>query len=122
MAFAFLLTLTLIVAGAGYCGMHSLSNEIEQILHVDSKTAEHSARARANTANLRRYEKDYFLNLNDAKKKADYLEKWNDERTHLVERLNDLKKLADDKEEIATVNQMLADLQVYEEQFTKVRA
>lgn len=122
LAFTALLTLTLVVAASGYWGMNSLTTETKKILHVDAKTAEHSGRARANTANLRRYEKDYFLNIADKKKQTEYLEKWVDERNHLTSRLADLEQLADEDSDHATVKQMNADLAAYNEGFAHVRS
>jgi len=50
-------------------------------------------RARANIVGLRRFEKDYFLNIGVKAKEADYLNEWNREREHLIERLADLESI-----------------------------
>ncbi len=116
-----LLVLTLVVAGSGYWGMNSLSNETSSMLAHEAKLSEHSARARANTANLRRYEKDYFLNLGDAAKLADYATKWADQKERLEDRLKDLGEVAQSNEDKAAVKQMQADLATYAAGWEKVK-
>ena len=64
------------------------------ILTVRSPLVEHSQRARANTLGLRRFEKDYFINIGAPEKQADYLAKWKDQKERLLERLEVLDKLA----------------------------
>src|SRR5438445_8581697 len=94
MAISLLLILMFAVAGSGYWGMKSISEKTVSMLRGDAKLAEHSSRARANTANLRRYEKDYFLNIGDNAKETDYFQKWTEQKDHLQARLSDLEKLA----------------------------
>src|SRR5437763_1260942 len=121
-AISFLLVLMFAVAGSGYWGMKSISQGTVNMLRGDAKLAEHSSRARANTANLRRYEKDYFLNIGDAVKQADYLQKCSTEKSHLEARLSDLEKNpAASTEEKQTLKTMLSDLAVYDVAFAKVK-
>src|SRR4051812_27692486 len=121
-AISLLLVLMFAVAGSGYWGMKSISGGTVNMLRGDAKLAEHSSRARANTANLRRYEKDYFLNIGDAAKQAGYLQQWSTEKEHLQARLNDLENNpAATGEEKQTVKTAQSDLAVYDTGFQKVR-
>ena len=106
--FGLVLFFLLIVAGVGYWGTQSVADETASMLNGPSKMVEHAERARANIVGLRRFEKDYFLNLGDEEKKSEYAAKWSYQREHLLVRLSDLDKYAsseDDKRWIATMRE-----------------
>ncbi|HEX7150216.1 MAG TPA: methyl-accepting chemotaxis protein [Thermoanaerobaculia bacterium] len=113
LAFSVVLILMLGVAAAGYWGLHRAVRTSLETLNGDAKLAEHSARARANTIGMRRYEKDIFINLASAEQRKEYAAQWNEERERLTARLDDLQKLAvreQDKKQIASMH---GDLQAY---------
>ena len=118
-AFLALLALMLIVAGVGYWGLDVTAALTYRILAQDATLVEHSQRARANTVGMRRYEKDFFLNIGDAEKEREYLAKWGEERDKIKERFEVLEKVAatDDREVLAS---MRHDLATYEAGFIKV--
>ena len=100
------------------------SNTTVHMLEGDANIAEHAARARANVNALRRFEKDYFINVGDATKEAQYLKEWTDERDSVTARLNDLEKYADKtdeaKEDKERVRVMRTELAAYIVGFNKV--
>jgi methyl-accepting chemotaxis protein len=90
----------------GYWGTESVANETAQMLNGPEKMVEHAERARANIVELRRFEKDYFLNIGDKEKELEYQAKWSQQREHLMARLADLEKYStneDDKRWISTM-------------------
>ncbi len=119
LAFGLVLSMTLLVAAAGYWGLRATGALATKIVTVDSPLVEHSQRARANTLGLRRYEKDYFLNIGSAEKEADYLAKWQDQFNRLSERLDVLDGLATDVDK-ETIKVMRKDAATYDEGFKKV--
>ena len=57
--------LLIVVAGAGYWGLNDIHDTIRVILQDDSKLAEDSLRARIDILDMRRFEKDFQLNMGD---------------------------------------------------------
>lgn len=108
LGFGLVLFFLLVAAGVGYWGTESVANQTESVLNGPEKMVEHSERARANIVELRRFEKDYFLNIGDKDKESDYANKWSTQREHLMARLADLEKYAandDDKKKISTMRE-----------------
>jgi methyl-accepting chemotaxis protein len=120
LAFGLLLAFMAMVALSGYWGLKQTSAVALRILHVDSPLVEHSQRVRANTLGLRRFEKDYFLNIGSAEKLADYHAKWKDQRERLIERLDTLDSVASADEDKDTIKAMRKDLDAYAEGFGRV--
>ena len=121
LSFALLLSLLLVVACVGYWGTVSVTNETMQMLNGPLKMVEHSERARANIVELRRFEKDYFLNIGDPQKQADYLTKWNSQREHLMARLADLEKYASEDDDKKLISTMKEEYSKYEAGVNQVR-
>src|SRR5216684_2812019 len=99
--------LTLAVGVAGYWGMQSISRTTHDMLAQEAQIARHSARLRAHVLGLRRYEKDMFINLADARKVDDYEKKFQVEHRHLTDRLGDLRGLAartEDKDRVEAMS------------------
>jgi methyl-accepting chemotaxis protein len=122
LAFGLVLALMGTVSAAGYWGLETVAGLAREILNVSSPLVEHSQRARANTLGLRRFEKDYFLNIGSAEKEADYLAKWKDQMKRLDERLDELEKLTQADADRDTVRAMRKDANTYNEGFQKVVA
>ena len=93
LGFALVLSLMAVVSTAGYWGLETVAALARDILTVRSQLVEHSQRARADTLGLRRFEKDYFLNIGDREKEAEYLGKWKDQKQRLLGQLDTLEKL-----------------------------
>jgi methyl-accepting chemotaxis protein len=121
LAFATLVALVVITAGVGYWGMQSISGLAERILAVDVVGADTSGQAQAATLELRRYEKDYFLNMGDSAKQEEYLAKWKETHQKLLANLNTLDALPLGDEADQKIAGMRASLGAYDTGFERVR-
>ena len=120
LGFGFVLAMLIGIGLSGYWGASSISNMTVAMLQGDSTVAEHASRARANILGLRRYEKDYFINIGAKDKEEEYIKKWQEQHEHLIARIKDAEKgaaLQQDKDMLQTMKTELAN---YESGFTKV--
>jgi methyl-accepting chemotaxis protein len=92
-----------------------------EILLSDAFMAEEALEVRAAALQLRRFEKDYFLNIGATDKQTEYLVKWHDARAELVRHLEELQRLVTSASDKQILAQMLVDLAAYESGFEKVR-
>jgi len=122
LAFATLVALALALGASGYWGLSNVDSTAERILTVHVAAADTSGQVQASTLNLRRDEKDYFLNLADVAVRAEYLEKWKSEHQNMHSLLDKLNGLVEDDESHAKISAMRAALAGYDEGFEKVRA
>jgi len=122
LGFGLLLALVALVAGSGYRSTRLASSLAMDILKVESPLVEHSQRVRANTLGLRRFEKDVFLNVDNAEKVAEYVTKWKDQRDRLLERIAVLDSLETQDSGKAAIRSMRADAATYEQGFNRVLA
>jgi methyl-accepting chemotaxis protein len=120
LAFATLVGLALALAATGYWGIHTIASTAEEILSVDVVAADTSGQVQAATLNLRRYEKDYFLNMGDAKQRDQYLDQWKNERQLLLGLLDKLNAIVEDAER-AKIATMRTALDRYDDGFEKLR-
>ena len=79
--------LVVAVALSGRMGLAHAKDTTQEILLKDAHLAEEALEARSFTLQLRRYEKDYFLNIGAPAVQAEYLVKWKDAHEALVARL-----------------------------------
>src|SRR5229473_7799886 len=93
LAFGISILLVAVVAVAGFWGLSQAVQTTYGILHHDAKMMEQASQAQANGLELRRYEKDEFLNIGDAQKESDYSDKWNKEQADLTENLKTLAQI-----------------------------
>src|SRR5260370_5824023 len=116
-----LVVLLLISMGlSGYWGLEAITRETLKVLEGDAKVVTLAARAKATTLELRRFEKDTFLNIEEPQVRTQYAAKWDGQRQKLREVFTELEKFqlsADDK---ASLRSMREDLDVYEGGYTKV--
>jgi methyl-accepting chemotaxis protein len=108
-------------AAAAYWGLERVAGLATEILKVDAPLVEHSQRARANTVGLRRFEKDYLLNIGSPEKETESLARWKDQRKRLDERLEALAKLSQTDADRDAVRSMRKDAAAYDEGFQKVQ-
>jgi methyl-accepting chemotaxis protein len=121
---AALALLALLVIAAAFSGRLALSHvqdTTQEILLSDAFMAEEALEVRAAALQLRRFEKDYFLNIGATDKQTEYLVKWHDARAELVRHLEELKRLVTSASDKQILAQMLVDLAAYEIGFEKVR-
>jgi methyl-accepting chemotaxis protein len=111
LSFGIVLLLLLVAAAVGWWGVKAVTGTTVAMLHGDAQIAEHSARARADTLGLRRFEKDIFINIDNTEKVNEYYTKWGETREKVKSRIADLEKAASlpkDKETIKSVKENLA--------------
>jgi methyl-accepting chemotaxis protein len=114
--------LVIAVALSGRMGLSHAKDTTREILLKDAHLAEEALEVRSYTLQLRRYEKDYFLNIGAPATQADYLAKWNASHEALVSHLNELDALVSTPADHETLRSMQADLAAYTAGFEKVAA
>jgi methyl-accepting chemotaxis protein len=122
LAFAMLVALSLILGGSGYWGLSSVASTADWIMNVHVQAADTSGQVQAATLELRRYEKDYFLNIASPSTRAEYLEKWQGESQNLQALLDKLAGLVETEDARTKIRSMRAALVGYDAGFEKVRA
>jgi len=122
LGFGSVLVLTATVCAAAYWGLTTMDAMAREVLQVAYPLVAHSQNARSSTLALRRFEKDGFLNIGNAEKEAEYLDKWSEQKQSLDESLDALDKLVRNAGDRDTVRSMRADAASYEEGFHKVLA
>ena len=126
LGFGLLLFLLVVLGVVGYIGTSTIAGTTIQMLEGDGMVAEHAARARANVGNLRRYEKDIFLNIGNDEKVAGYIKEWKADNEKLLARLSDIEKGADKTDEAKAdreiVKVMRSELAVYDAKLQSVIA
>jgi methyl-accepting chemotaxis protein len=106
-SFGVLLLILIGTTTFAYLELRSSAQLAQQALHGDAEMAEAAARARIHALGLRRFEKDYFLNIGSDEEQKGYLVKWQHEDSALREQIDALLKGAapEDREEIAAIQQ-----------------
>jgi methyl-accepting chemotaxis protein len=112
LAFTITLILIGIVAAAGFWGLSQMVDTTNAILHGDAKMMEFAAELEVKTLNLRRYEKDVFLNVRDKEKVREYAAKWHESQREAIEDIERLTKLVS-REDANAVRSMRTDLATY---------
>lgn len=120
LGFGVLMLMLVVIGVAGYWGVNSVSRITLTILRGDSTIAEHAARARANVLGLRRYEKDFFMNIGTKEKEDEYLHKWKEQLEHLTTRIRDIEKAATITQDKEMSRAMRANMDNYDTGFNKV--
>jgi methyl-accepting chemotaxis protein len=122
LAFGCVLLFTGAVCAASYWGLQTMDTMAREVLKVAYPLVANSQQARSSTLALRRFEKDSFLNIGNAEKEAEYMDKWTEQKQGLDESLAALDKLVQSDADRETVRSMRADAATYEEGFHKVLA
>jgi methyl-accepting chemotaxis protein len=120
LGFGTVLFLLLVVAGAGYWGLDSVKQETISMLQGDAQVSQIAAVIKATTLELRRAEKDTFLNIDDVKTREAYLATWKHWREQLKTQLEDIDKKNLTAEDKQTVSKMVENAASYENGYTKV--
>jgi methyl-accepting chemotaxis protein WspA len=105
--------LLLAVAATGFLGIRGIAADVGRMLRGEAKIAEHAAAAQSGVLELRRFEKDTFLNCLDPKKVDEYTEKFQGARAGLEEHLEALRGLASTDQDRERVRAMTDELAVY---------
>ena len=118
--FGLIVLLLVTIALSGYWGLEGVTGETLKVLNGDAKIVVLAARVKATTLELRRYEKDTELNIDDQQVRNDYAAKWREQRQKIREVLGEFEKFQLSSEDKAAVKSMIEDMDVYEVGFTKV--
>lgn len=122
LALSVMALLVLAVAISGHLGLTHVQNTIQIVLLRDAHLAEEALHARAASLQLRRYEKDYFLNMGFPEKQSEYMVKWEKSRADLLQHLAELDAQVFSAADHETLRKMHADLDVYLAGFATVSA
>ena len=120
--FGLVMVLLIVVGASGYRGLTSVSRMVVRMLGGDAKIAEQAAGAHALVLDLRRFEKDTFLNVDSRENSADYFEKWNKAEKDLSGTIKDLEKAATLQQDKDAVQTMKTELAAYDAGFRKAYA
>ncbi len=121
LAFFIMLLIVGAVATSGYWGMQTVAQVTHEMLAGDAKMSHFADGAHAKVLGLRRFEKDYFLNLGDAEKDLEYLGKWKTEHDALLGELRELARLADDDADKKAIEVANRELEAYSAGFVRVQ-
>lgn len=111
LGFGVVLFLLLVVAIAGYWGMESVTHETVAMLRGDAKISQEADEAKILTLELRRFEKDTLLNMDNKPVMQSYQEKWKTQLSALQSVVNDLdSRVTSDssKQLVAAMNREIA--------------
>ena len=123
--FGIILLLMIALGVFSYVTIKTLDNTATDVIQVDSKAVEFSQRIRANVNQLRRYEKDAFINIDSPAKVAEYRKKWDEYMDHMTKRIEKLDAVLaradyDATKEKAMIAEISKDLSSYAAGFRKV--
>lgn len=118
--FGLIVVLLVSMGLSGYWGLEAITGETLKVLNGDAKVVTLAARVKATTLELRRYEKDTELNIDDPKVRGDYVAKWKEQRDKLQEVLAELGKFQLSPDDKLAVRSMTEDLDTYETGYSKV--
>ncbi len=117
LGFGIVLFLLLIVSFTGYKGLDYVSSVSKEALEKDLKLSQLAEDAKSTSLNLRRFEKDRFINIGDVAKEADYKAKWEQKKDSLNKILEEMEGIVKTDEDKKTVALMKEGFKVYQEAF-----
>jgi methyl-accepting chemotaxis protein len=121
LGFGLVVLLVFALGGAGYWGISSIAEATGELLSHEAKMVEYSNELSVTVNEMRRFEKDTFINIDSAEKVEEYVKKWQEKRGSAVGLLAALKKKIDASDS-QTVKSMEDDLAAYDVGFAKVHA
>ncbi|WP_242393626.1 methyl-accepting chemotaxis protein [Anaeromyxobacter oryzisoli] len=122
LAFGAMLVITVAVAVAGYWGILSITDTTREAMENDLARSRLAADAYDGIKSIRRFEKDYLINLGRPEKQDPALASWRAEIEALRKKLDALEKATETAQEQALVAQSLTVLANYEAGFAKTEA
>ncbi len=124
LGFGLMLLMLVAVGLAGFLSVRSLSIRTKAMIATDASIAQHAAQARGDVNSMRRFEKDSFLNMHNARR-DDYHKKWQADLDLLNEDLQAIEKSSYSQEDKDTLRAAREDVAkyvaAYNDVFTKVR-
>ncbi len=119
LAFLLMLVITGAVAVSGYWGTERIAGTTMAMLAGEAQIASRADDLRASALQLRRFEKDYLLNIGNTEKEAEYERSWRQAGDQLRDDLRVLQKLLGEQEQ-AEVRKLQRDFETYAAGFDKV--
>ena len=119
-AFGIVMSIMLGVALSGFWGLEAVSSTASHISQVDARTAILADRAQTSVLELRRFEKDAFLNMGSQERDSEYLAKWETQRVALATTLDEIEKQTAFAGHRDAAKAMKKELGVYELGFKRV--
>jgi methyl-accepting chemotaxis protein len=111
--FGILLIFVLIVAGAGQWALNRSVDTAVGVLNVEVAISSYANDANIATLDLRRFEKDLFLNIGSADKETDYLSKWNEAKRRLDQGFANIERISTDIKDRELIQGVRADVDTY---------
>jgi methyl-accepting chemotaxis protein len=111
--FGVLLLFVLLVAAAGQWALNRSVDTAMQVFNVDVAVSSYANDATIATLDLRRFEKDFFLNIGNAEKQTEYLGKWNEAKHHLDENFASVVRVSSDPKDRELIEGIRADIDTY---------
>jgi methyl-accepting chemotaxis protein len=109
-------------AAGGYWGVNLVSEKTLDALARDARVAVKADDVRTAVLGLRRFEKDFFINMDSKDVSAGYLAKWRERHEAVQGRLRELEALVTSEQDRAALSTMHAELVKYDAGFQRVRA
>jgi methyl-accepting chemotaxis protein len=113
LGFGVVLFLLLVVAVVGYWGMESVTRETVSMLRGDSRVSQLADEAKITTLELRRFEKDTLLNMDNKPAMQAYQEKWKTQLAGLRSIVSDLNTRVDSESSKQLVSAMEHEIATY---------
>jgi methyl-accepting chemotaxis protein len=114
--------LIVVVALAGRLAVRHVLDTTQEVLVRDAHVSEEALQAHTATLQLRRFEKDYFLNIGAPDKQGEYLQKWTRAREGLAGRIDALDGMVSSAGDHDILREMRKNFDVYAAGFDRVSA
>jgi len=122
LSFAALIALMLLMAGVAQIFQNRVTEAALDALDHDAKVSDDADHARFAIAEMRRYEKEYFLDIGNLEKEAAWEAKWSSIRDLMSATLLSLSKIIETNEDRETLKAMNREFNDYELGFRKTTA
>ncbi|QSA96004.1 methyl-accepting chemotaxis protein [Methylococcus sp. EFPC2] len=110
-------TVLLLMLAIGLTGMwssHKIAASAQRVVDVDSGILDKALRIQISVLNLRRFEKDMFINLGSQKDYEKYVLQWHTARKEVQGHIESLKPLLENADQKANLDHISADLAIYD--------
>jgi methyl-accepting chemotaxis protein len=111
--FGILVAFVIIVAATGQWGLTTSVGTAAHVMDVDVAVSGYANDAHIATLDMRRFEKDYFLNIGNPEKETEYLAKWEKARRNNEQSLRGLERLLTDDKQQDLIRGARADVNAY---------
>jgi methyl-accepting chemotaxis protein len=118
--FGVLLAFVIVVAAAGQWGLTTSVETATNVMNIDVAMSSFANDANIATIDMRRFEKDLFLNIGDEEKQTEYTAKWTNAHNAVEQNLDAIEKLAKDEKQTAVIRSARADAATYASTFQTI--